>query len=690
MSNTWPDGSATGYEASEIGPLLTRETMGWYDPRYYGAKFDLRRVTATSTASSGNLTGTYLANNGDAGKRAYMFGSGPILAQASDGVVAVSPTTDRNILVSAGASFDNSLVGRRITITGVGVAGATLTSRVWGVISPTQLRIINNATTAASSQTYTISDDLYATVTASSTAGISLDTAPSVSITAGGLYVTTDDAPHVNTTINGALAESPRASQGIPPTVFLPGAFGIGSTLSVEALNCRMRLLGTGLQGFSLLLAQGSTLIRAVSPGLDAFIRFANGGPGSGLGLRGSITSGTNTLTCLDGSWTIADVGKKISVVGAGTQQGSTTQIALRTTITGFISATQVTLLANAGTTVSEAIYSWAGANVSGVTNALSIERMHLMGAAGHNAGIHILAGADYELANVTASDFHGGLGHYADGITGNTQNQNIMNCKFTNCRIGVKLQNTNVASMSGVNIIDGNNNQVGVMPPADVIGLDVSGVLATGTTIIQASGIGFRCDGDADGHSLLDCARFEANAIGIQLAGNGTTIGQGNIIKCPAWSTSGIGGLNRSGLVLLAGVTNTEFTPGYYLTTNINMYGDSDPTALATCFAHDPNVHTPQSPAYTASYAPDLAAGEIIDMTLTGNISIIAPTNLTAGLIITFNFLQDITGSRTMTFDPAVYSTSWTPTTTPGTLNSISFRTNGTKFIQFGSALVL
>lgn len=64
----------------------------------------------------------------------------------------------------------------------------------------------------------------------------------------------------------------------------------------------------------------------------------------------GAITSGTNIFTGSGVTFTSADVGKVIYVPGAGT--GGTL---LSTTISGFTSATIVTLAANAGTTVTSA-----------------------------------------------------------------------------------------------------------------------------------------------------------------------------------------------------------------------------------------------------------------------------------------------------------------------------------------------
>jgi len=84
----------------------------------------------------------------------------------------------------------------------------------------------------------------------------------------------------------------------------------------------------------------------------------------SGASVTGacSITSGANALTVAGGSFAAADVGKFIAVPGAGAS-GAT----LYTTISAYTSATQVTLAANASTTLSSSSQTvlWGGIGVS-------------------------------------------------------------------------------------------------------------------------------------------------------------------------------------------------------------------------------------------------------------------------------------------------------------------------------------
>ncbi len=82
----------------------------------------------------------------------------------------------------------------------------------------------------------------------------------------------------------------------------------------------------------------------------------------------GSITSGTSVLSSQGAVFTLADVGKRITVKGAGAGGSD-----LVTTITAWTSATQVTLATNAGSTVTGAQVSmgaYPGANPDGSGNA--------------------------------------------------------------------------------------------------------------------------------------------------------------------------------------------------------------------------------------------------------------------------------------------------------------------------------
>lgn len=64
---------------------------------------------------------------------------------------------------------------------------------------------------------------------------------------------------------------------------------------------------------------------------------------------------------------------------------------------------------------------------------------------------------------------------------------------------------------------------------------------------------------------------------------------------------------------------------------------------------------HSQQNPAYVTPYTPDLTAGDVKAVTLTGNITVNLPTNspsVIAGQTVTFIWIQDGTGGRTVTYN--------------------------------------
>ncbi len=90
------------------------------------------------------------------------------------------------------------------------------------------------------------------------------------------------------------------------------------------------------------------------------------------------------------------------------------------------------------------------------------------------------------------------------------------------------------------------------------------------------------------------------------------------------------------------------------------------------------------QTIAYAASITPDPFVGNVVEVTLTGALTINAPGNgpYVPGQTLTFILIQDGTGGRTMTFN-AAYKTNWTPSTTAGKTNTIRFVYDGTSWWQ-------
>jgi hypothetical protein len=99
------------------------------------------------------------------------------------------------------------------------------------------------------------------------------------------------------------------------------------------------------------------------------------GGTGNGqLVIDGAINSGAHTLTCATSApFTKADEGKVITVEGAGTTlAGTSTPSALSTTISAYVSATQVTLTAAAGTTVISRTVTWGTDDTTAINTAIT------------------------------------------------------------------------------------------------------------------------------------------------------------------------------------------------------------------------------------------------------------------------------------------------------------------------------
>ena len=90
----------------------------------------------------------------------------------------------------------------------------------------------------------------------------------------------------------------------------------------------------------------------------------------------------------------------------------------------------------------------------------------------------------------------------------------------------------------------------------------------------------------------------------------------------------------------------------------------------------------------YAATITPDPYLGARIHVAaMTGNITVNATTNHYAGLRMSFEFLQDGTGGRTITFN-AQYKTTWTPSKTASKYDCIEFRHDGAYWIEINSTV--
>ena len=89
------------------------------------------------------------------------------------------------------------------------------------------------------------------------------------------------------------------------------------------------------------------------------------------------------------------------------------------------------------------------------------------------------------------------------------------------------------------------------------------------------------------------------------------------------------------------------------------------------------------QSVAYSATVTPDpYKGGHVVIGTLTGNVTVAAPSNAHQGCRLALQFTQDATGGRTITLN-ATFKKNWTPTTTANKVNIIEFVYDGSNWIQ-------
>lgn len=94
------------------------------------------------------------------------------------------------------------------------------------------------------------------------------------------------------------------------------------------------------------------------------------------------------------------------------------------------------------------------------------------------------------------------------------------------------------------------------------------------------------------------------------------------------------------------------------------------------------------ETPAYVASYTPDLKMGNTKQITLSGNITAInAPINAAKGQELIFVFIQDGTGGRTVGGWNSKFKVTWSDA--GNTLNkrsTIKFLFDGTNWNQIGA----
>ena len=109
----------------------------------------------------------------------------------------------------------------------------------------------------------------------------------------------------------------------------------------------------------------------------------------------------------------------------------------------------------------------------------------------------------------------------------------------------------------------------------------------------------------------------------------------------------------------------------------NFIHYFDSGQALIQSGVAYKINAAT-----FASTLSIDVEDGPIVTTTLTGAMTVNAPTNMITGQELTFILTQDVTGGRVVTWN-AVFKENWDPNTTGSKINTITFFYDGTNWIQ-------
>jgi hypothetical protein len=151
-----------------------------------------------------------------------------------------------------------------------------------------------------------------------------------------------------------------------------------------------------------------------------------------------------------------------------------------------------------------------------------------------------------------------------------------------------------------------------------------------------------------------------------------------------------------------LVGLGNAGVTPiGFYVGTSTNVWARGNKSGGSSTAVinvngvsqaspdYTPVVQVTQFLAYSASLPVDASKGSAIFVNIStglpGNITIGAPSNGVVGQTLTFNFVQDGTGGRTVTWNAVFVRNSWSDSgNTANTRSSISFMClDGTNWVE-------
>jgi hypothetical protein len=511
-------------------------SLRWFDTKDYGAKSDLTRADDTATtASNATITGsTFSGTVLDAGKLIRIQAAGTSLFNGTDGAMSNSTLATQNRFTSAGSSFTQAVVGRWIVITG------QFTARILGVESATQLRLATPAGSTFSGATWRIAEDHYTTI-ATSVAGISatLTVAPVTSVSSAIVWYGTDDSSAIQSAVTDAETFGNQGGSG--NVVYHQGASAIGTPVYLKKPS---QLVGAGSRGYSSTLSVGRTRLMLMAPRMRGVVC---GDTDSGMGVNGSMTSGSGVLTDPGANFQVGDVGKNIIVYGAGTPTGSSTQFFLNTTIASRSSSTSVTLTATAGTTVTGAIYSYSStAGYNGGLVGPSVKNLHIVGGPGQLAGLHAMNVSEDVFEEVCCSDFGSGVAHFIDPgpSVGFSNNMELRSCYAMDSRIGIK-HDRGTLILTGQNFIDGNSNRVDCnIPEAMTIGIDGNSIVQSGECFVQAMGTCVRSAGRGAASGVFGTTwDFEGFSLMYDLQSDGSSGGKNSLVGFNSCGNSNAGG---------------------------------------------------------------------------------------------------------------------------------------------------
>lgn len=346
-----------------------------------GLSFTGGPVTSSGTITAG---GTLTPANGGTGANSltgYVYGNGTGVMTASTTVPVTSigslgtgvASALQNNIGSTGAPVTfNGALGTPSSGTLTNASGLPLTTGVTGTLP------IGNGGTGSTSATGTGSVVLQTSpslttpslgvATATSINGLTVSNTTGTLTLANGSTLTTVGGFSTTLTATGATALTLPTSGTLATTANTVASFSAGTT----GLTPNTTSTGAVILGGTLAIANGGTNATTAT-GAQSTLQYKSaatnstartylskfsdiisvldfGATGNTISLSGSvsISSGTAALTVSTATFTSADVGKTIYVPGAGTA-GAT----LVTTISAYTSATQVTLAANASTTLS-------------------------------------------------------------------------------------------------------------------------------------------------------------------------------------------------------------------------------------------------------------------------------------------------------------------------------------------------